>query len=69
MDIKSIPETDDREPEHIVNEMLEGLDQHNDRLSKLEVEMRELRFEAIFYKATTLVVLIWVAFQSWHHFF
>ncbi len=38
-------------------------------ITKLEVEMHELRFEAQFYRATTLIVFLFVAERIWHHFF
>jgi hypothetical protein len=38
-------------------------------IAKLEVEVAELRFEAHFNRATTLVVLVFLIERVWHHFF
>jgi len=41
----------------------------HDRIAKLEVEMHELRFEANFNRATTLIVFLFVVERLWHYFF
>jgi hypothetical protein len=40
-----------------------------DMITKLEVEVDELRFEANFNRATTLVVFLFLAERIWHFFF
>lgn len=54
---------------HILNEMQMSIDALNDRVAKLEIELRDLHGESYIYRGAALIVLILAAERIWHLFF